>query len=113
MKTHIPSLLGENNVKNKSKLNKRTKYLKPLFMPWLVWLSGLSASLQTEKGCWFNFLSRAHAWVWARSPVGGLQEAASECFFHTLIFLSLSLSLPFPLSKNKIFKKKKHIHRRL
>ena len=39
--------------------------------PWLVWLSGLSASLQT-KGSLVRFPVRAHAWLQAMSPVGGL-----------------------------------------
>ena len=30
--------------------------------PWLVWLSGLSAGLQTERSL-VRFLVRAHAWV--------------------------------------------------
>ena len=37
----------------------------------------------------------------ARSPVGGVQEAAAQCSSYTSMFLSLSFSLPSPLSKNK------------
>ena len=51
------------------------------------------------KGRWFNSQSRHMPGLWARSPVGGVQEAT--CFSHTSIFLSLSLSLPSGLSKNK------------
>ena len=38
--------------------------------------------------------------LWARSPIGGVHEAN-----HTLMFLSLSLSLPLSLKINKIFLK--------
>ena len=56
------------------------------------------------KGCWFDFQSRAHAWVMGQvSSVGGVCDRDN----HTLLFLSLSISLPSPLSKiNKILKKK-------
>ena len=37
--------------------------------PWLVWLSGLSAGLQT-KGSPVRFLVRAHAWVAGQVPSG-------------------------------------------
>ena len=37
-------------------------YYKVLLKPWLVWLSGLTASLQT-KGLPVRFPVRAHAWV--------------------------------------------------
>ena len=43
--------------------------------PWLVWLSGLSASLSTKESP-IQFPVRAHAW--ARSPVGGAQEATTH-----------------------------------
>ena len=46
------------------------------FLPWLVCLSGLSASLQT-KGWPVQFPARAHAWV-AESPVGGMREATTH-----------------------------------
>ena len=38
--------------------------------PWLVWLSGLSASLQT-KGSPVQFLVRAHAWLGGQVPSWG------------------------------------------
>ena len=60
-------------------------------LPGLVWLSGLSASLQT-KGSLVRFLVGAHAWVVDMVPGGGCMRDN-----HTLMFLSLS----FPLSKNK------------
>ena len=44
---------------------------KPTFPPWLVWLSGLSAGLQT-KGLPVRFPVRAHAWVVGQVPgIGG------------------------------------------
>ena len=70
-------------------------------LPWLVWLSGLSAGLQTnELLVWFPV--SAHARVVGQVPSWGHVKGN-----HTLMFLSLSFSLPFPLSKqiNKIFKK--------
>ena len=46
--------------------------------------------------------------LWARFPVGGMQEEPNLHISGTLMFLSLSFSLPSPLSKNKqiIFLKK-------
>ena len=63
--------------------------------PWLVWISGLSASLQT-KGSLVQFPIRAHAWVAGQVPSWGCIRSN-----HTLMFLSLSFSLPSPLSRNK------------
>ena len=40
------------------------------FLPGLVWLSGLSASLQT-KGSPVQFLVRAHAWLGGQGPSWG------------------------------------------
>ena len=65
-------------------------------MPWLVWLGGLSASLQ-NKGLPVRFPVRAHAWVVGHIPSGGHVRVN-----HTLIFLSLSYSFPSSLSKNKV-----------
>ena len=53
------------------------------------------------KGCWFDSQSGHMPGLQARSPMGGAQEATDQCFSHTLMFLSLSFSLPPPLSKNK------------
>ena len=63
--------------------------------PWLVWLSGLSAGLWT-KGSPVQLPLRAHAWVMDQLPRKGHTRGN-----HTLLFLSLSFSLPSPLSKNK------------
>ena len=59
--------------------------------PWLVWLSGLSTGLQT-KGLLVRFPVRAHAWVAGQVPSRGHVRGN-----HTLMFLSLSFSLPPPL----------------
>ena len=63
--------------------------------PWLVWLSGLSASLQT-KTLLVQFPVREHAWVVGQVPSVGYERGN-----HTLMFLSLSFSLPSAFSKNK------------
>ena len=63
--------------------------------PWLVWLSGLSADLRT-KGLLIQFLVRAHGWVSGQVP--SRRHVRGN---HVLLFLSLSFSLPAPLSKNK------------
>ena len=59
--------------------------------PWLVWLSGLRASLQT-KGSQVRFPVRAQAWVVGQVPSRGHMSGN-----HTLMFFSI----PSPLSKNK------------
>ena len=61
-----------------------------------MWLSGLSAGLQT-KGSWVRFPVRAHAWVVGQVP----SEGALERQPHSDV--SLPLSLLSPLSKNKFF----------
>ena len=78
-------------------LNKRIS-----FSPCLVWLSGLSASMQT-KGSPVLFPVRAHACVVGQAPVGGTQKATTHWFFSPAS-PSLSLSL-----KIKSLKKKKRI----
>ena len=70
------------------------------FQPWLLWLK----SAYKPRGHWFNSWSGHMPGLWARSPVGGMQVATSQCFSLTSVFLSLSFSLP-PLShKNKYIK---------
>ena len=59
--------------------------------PWLVWLTGLSAGLQTQ-GLSVQFPVRAHAWV--KGQVPSRVRARGN---HTSMFLSLSFSLPSPL----------------
>ena len=66
--------------------------------PWLVWVSGLSAGLQT-KGSLVRFPVRGCAWVVGkvrRSGAGG--GGARE---RQPIDFSLSFCLPSPLAKNK------------
>ena len=52
--------------------------------PWLVWLRGLSASLQTKES-WVCFPVRAHTWV-----AGQVSSRGHMRGNHTLMFLSLS-----------------------
>ena len=66
-----------------------------IILPWLVWLSGLSAGLQT-KGSPVWFPVRAHAWVAGWVPSRGHMRGN-----HTMMFLSLSFPLPSLPSKNK------------
>ena len=79
--------------------------------PWLVWLSGLSAGLQTERLLvWFPV--RAHARVAEdRSLVGSVQEATDRCFSHHCFSPSLPLSFPpsLKISEQNLKKKKKRI----
>ena len=65
------------------------------YEPWILWFSGLSTSLWTE-GLLVWSPVRAPAWVLGHVPI-------VECPWgnHTLMFLSLSFSLPYPLSKNE------------
>ena len=69
---------------------------KKLSLPWLVWLSGLNMGLWT-KGSLVPFPVGAGAWVAGQVPSGGCSRGN-----HTLMFLSLSPSLP--LYKNKSIK---------
>ena len=61
-----------------------------ILSPWLVWLSGLSAGLRI-KGSPVRFPVRAHAWVVGQVPSMGCMRGN-----YTLMFLSLSFSLPSP-----------------
>ena len=80
----------------KSMLTKMHKHI-----PWLVWLSGLSASLW-NKGLLVRFPVRALAWVAGQVPSRGHMRDNN-----TLKFLSLSFSLPSSLKINKIKSLKK------
>ena len=71
-----------------------------MHQPWLVWLSGLSAGLLTER-LLILFPVRAHVWVVGGSPAGGMGEATDQCISSTLMFLSLSSSLPLSLKISK------------
>ena len=63
--------------------------------PWGVWLSDLSIGLWM-KGFLTPFPVRAHAWVVGQVPSRGRVRGN-----HTLMFLSLSFSLPSSLKINK------------
>ena len=71
------------------------KFKNGIQYPWLVWLSGLSVGLRS-KGSRVRFPVRVHAWVegqvYSRRPVRDN---------HTLVFLSLSFSLPSFLKVTK------------
>ena len=77
-------------LKPKDKVIKKGQHLL-----WLVWLSKLSASLQT-KGLLVRFPVKVHAWFVGQVPIRGHMRGN-----HTLMFLSLSFSLPSLLCKNK------------
>ena len=65
--------------------------IKDTLQPWLVCLSGWSASLWTKVSpVWFTV--REHAWVAGQVPSSGHMRCN-----HTLMFLSLSPSLPLSL----------------
>ena len=68
--------------------------------PWLVWLSGLSQWIE-PKGYQFNSQLGYMPGLWARPLVGGVQETTDPRVSRTLMFLSLSFSLPSPLCKSK------------
>ena len=60
---------------------------------WLVWLSGLSASLLT-KGLLVQFPVRVHAWVAVQVPKRGHSRGK-----HTLMFPCPSPTFPFSLKR--------------
>ena len=68
---------------------------KNAVQPWLVWLSGLSASLWT-KGLQVRLPDQVTCLGCGLVPSTGLMRSN-----HTLMFLSVSFSFPSPLSKNK------------
>ena len=77
------------------------KYMYFLKSPWLVWLSGLNASLQTERSP-VLFPVRVHAWVAGRVPSWGHARGnQSMCLLHINISLPLFLPPSLSLSKNK------------
>ena len=65
---------------------------------------GWASAHKRKKGHWFNSQSGHMLRLWARSAAGGLWEAADAAdgwLSLTSVFLSLSFSLPSPLSNNK------------
>ena len=79
----------------KGEMKQRIVFLKKSVSPWLVWLSGLSVGLWTERSMvWFPV--NTHTWVVGQVPIGGRVWGN-----HTFMFLSLSFSFPSSLSKHK------------
>ena len=59
------------------------------------------ASFCKAKSCQFDCRSGHMPGLWVWSQSGYIGEATNRCFSLTSMFLSLSFSLPSPLSKNK------------
>ena len=75
--------------------------LKEEVYPWLVWLSGLSTCLRTERSL-VRSPVRAHAWVSGWVPRGGhVRNNQSMYLLHIDVSLSVSPALPFSLKINK------------
>ena len=68
-------------------------YIRNPFLPWLVWLSGLSSSLWT-KGSPGQFPVRAYVLIAGQVP--SREHTRGN---HSMMFPSLSFSFPSPLSK--------------
>ena len=79
-----------------SMCNKAFNLLKDINYSPLVWLRGLGVVPQTE-GLHFSQLGDISG-LRTRSLVGDVQEATDRCLSHTLMFVSLSFSLPLPFS---------------
>ena len=85
----------------KKKREKKIKYQNVSIWPWLVWLSGLSASLGTEKSP-VQFPFRAHAWVAGQVPGWGHKRGNQWLFLtHQCFSSSLPPLLPLFLKINK------------
>ena len=77
--------------------------IKKHILPWLVWLSGLSASLQTKRSP-VGFPVGAQAWVAGQVPFWGRARGDQSMY---LLHMDVSLSLfLISLKINKIFFKK-------
>ena len=74
----------------------KIQYLKPIILPWLMRLSGLSAGLRT-KGLQVWFPVRVHAWVACQLPRWGRAKGNQSMF---LSYMNVSLP-PSLLSKDK------------
>ena len=95
-KLTVNSIRGLPILREQGDLTKHGIKYNLVFQPWLVWLSGLSVGLWTEKSL-VPFPVMAHAWVMGQVPAEGATKGN-----HTMMFLSLSFSLPF--SKNSWIK---------
>ena len=71
-------------------------------LPWLVWLSGLCTSLQTER-LLLQLLVGAHAWVAGQAP-GWRRVRGNQSMYLTHGCFSPSLSLSLPVSLKQINK---------
>ena len=81
---------------DRQEMNVKKLCRKENIAPWLVWLSGLSASVRTKE-LPVQFPVRACAWVVGQVPGGDVCVRGN----HTLMFLSLSFpSLPPSLKIN-------------
>ena len=86
------------NIYRNNERNKKSP-LGPDKYGLVVW-----ALCHRARDCWFKSWSGHMAGFWARSPVGGMQEATNQCFSLIYMFLSFSFSLPSPLSEDKWIK---------
>ena len=79
------------NLQWQKKIQEESQHLKDTTSPDGVchWIECL-----WTKGFWVRFPVRAHAWLAGQAPSRGRRRGN-----HTLLFLSFSFSLPFPLSK--------------
>ena len=67
-------------------------------LPWLVWLSGLSAGLQTKRSL-VGFPVRTHTWVVSQVPSWGHSKGNRSMYLlHINVSLPLTFSLPSPVS---------------
>ena len=84
--------------------SKKLFFKNTIWLPWLVWLIGLSTCLWNNDS-WVQFPVRAQAWVVGHVPSRGYSRGN-----HTLMFLSsLSPSLPLSLKINSLLKKEYHM----
>ena len=65
-------------------------------LPWVVWLNGLSTSLQTKMSQ-VRFLVRAHAWAAGQVPIWGCVRG-SQLMYLSHIDVSLTLFLSILIS---------------
>ena len=83
----LPFLLSKNK---KNEIKSLKKHLKKNLYPWLVWFSGLRATLWTRR-LPVQFPVRAHAWIASQVVLllGGTWEATTHWYFSLFLF-------PFP-----------------
>ena len=86
-------------------IHARTFKKKFLFPGWCGSVDWVPLACE-PKGCWFDSQSGHMPGLWARSLVGGMQEATDGCFSRTLMFFYLFLPPFSSLKINKIFKNK-------